>query len=88
MELDAKINCHLIDKKTLDEQGFNLECFSYYVKVSIKKKNGTIVFPKCKAIEMEGQETIYFTENSDKNLVMFFFATDNKNTTIEKLFLN
>ena len=88
MELDAKINCHLIDKKTLDEQGFNPKYFSYYVKVLIKKKKGTIVLPKCKAIEMEGQETIYFTENKDKNLVMFFFATDNKNTTIEKLFLN
>jgi hypothetical protein len=89
MKLQNKFKHVIFDAKLMIEKGFNPEIFSYYVNVEIKQKDGqTIVFPKCKAVENEGEETLYFYENQTKDKIMIFRASDNPNTKIEKTFLN
>lgn len=64
----------------------NRDIFSYYVDATVKVKDGIVVFGKCKAIESDGEETIYFTEGDD--CILIFTVSGNPNMTIKKLLLN
>lgn len=76
----------MVTKKELKELGFQEKFFSYYVDAIITLKDKTVVFNKCKAIESDGEETLYLSEGNDTMLI--FYASQNPNMKIKKLLLN
>jgi hypothetical protein len=86
MKKDDIIKGMIIPNDLLKKKGFKPEFFSYYVDAIITKKNETIVFPKCKAIESDEDETLYFTEGD--NSILLFRLSENPNMKIKKILLN
>ena len=63
MEKDEIIKGIMVTKEELKELGFEDKYFSYYVDAIITLKDKTVVFNKCKAIESDEGETVYFVLN-------------------------
>ena len=82
------IKGQIIPFDVLEKQGFNRNVCSYYVDAIVKLKTETVVFPKCKAIDMQedGEDVFYFTEGDDS--ILLFKKEENPNMTIKRLFLN
>ena len=88
MLLNEAVKCVIIDNDSLKKKGFDPKFFSYYVNLIVKTKGGTLVFPKCKAIERGDDEPVYFLENQSNDKTMIFKASDNPHAKIEKALLN
>ena len=86
MEKDEIIKGIMVTKEELKELGFEDKYFSYYVDAIITLKDKTVVFNKCKAIESDEGETVYYTEGN--NTILLFTASENPNMKIKKLLLN
>lgn len=86
MKNDKIIKGTIVTKAELKELGFEEKYFSYYVDAIVTLKDKTVVFSKCKAIESDEGETVYFTEGDDT--ILLFYASKNPNMKIKKIFLN
>jgi len=86
MENDGIIKGTIVTKAELEKLGFQDKYFSYYVDAIITLKDKTVVFNKCKAIESDEGETVYYTEGN--NTILLFTASENPNMKIKKLLLN
>lgn len=86
MKKEDIIKGTIVPKSELKKLGFEEKYFSYYVDAIVTLKNETIVFNKCKAIESEEGETVYFTDGN--NTMLLFYLSDNPNMKIKKLLLN
>ena len=86
MKKDGIIKGIMVTKEELKELGSEDKYFSYYVDAIITLKDKTVVLNKCKAIESDEGETVYFTEGD--NTVLIFYASKNPNMKIKKSLLN
>ena len=77
-----------ISFKELEESGFDIKVFSYFVEAIFQNQKETIVLNNCKAIDTgeNDAEIIYYTEGNDG--VLIFTQKNNPNMKIKRIYPN